>query len=60
MQINLASATPWPEINGTLKNARSIKVVADGKTFDGDADLSIDDFGNVTLQVGKASKKAKK
>ena len=61
MQINLETATPWPEINTILKQARGLEIVADGKSYTGDAELSRDDVsGVVTLTVGKAKKKAKK
>lgn len=56
MKINLDTCRPWPEINGTLRNARTLKVVADGKEHTGEADLTIDEFGNVTLTVGKAKR----
>lgn len=60
MIIDLKSATPWPEIVSRVKNARSLIVIADGKKYDGAADLSIDEFGTVTLEVGKKPRKDKK
>ncbi len=60
MQIDLATASPWADFHRIISNASSMAIVADGKKFSGAATVEIDDFGNVTMTVGKAKGVKKK
>ena len=54
--IDTKTMHPWHEISGILNNAKSLKVKAGGRTYEGQADLDIDGQGNVTLAFkGKGS-----
>ena len=61
MKITLDTKTmaPWADIHRLLSNAKSLKVKAGGRNYDGEATLE-DDNGHLTLAFAAQRLKAKK
>ena len=49
----------WATMSLTLNNMRSLRIVADGKEFEGSATMDSVD-GHVVIEVGKPAKKVRK
>lgn len=60
MKIDTTTLTPWAEVNRILSNAKTITVTVGDDEHKGDADLSIDDHGNVTLAFPEEKKRSRR
>ena len=60
MKFNMSTASPWADFHRIVSNTRKLRIVAAGVTYEGDADVSIDDAGCVTIDVGGHVAKAAK
>ncbi len=63
VSFDTKTMSPWADVFGLLSNAKSLKVTAGGRTYDGKATLE-DDNGHLTLAFAprhiKAKEKVKK
>ena len=60
MKIDLTTLRPWPDIHRMISNMVSLTIEVDGVKFKGEAELSIDDARNATLEISLPKAKAPK
>ena len=60
MKIDLTTLRPWPDTHRMISNMVSLTIEVDGVKFKGEAELSIDDARNATLEISLPKAKAPK
>jgi len=52
MKVDGKVLSPWADVSRLFGNMRTLTVKAGGKSYTGDMDVSLDDEGGLTIDVG--------